>query len=167
MIFALLLLQLAAPPEDLKAKLTELDAQLFEAYNTCEVDKFDSFFAEDVEFYHDQGGLSTGKASLREAIKNNICGKVHRTLAPSTLTVYPMKNYGAVQTGIHFFCKPEAAKANGGKCPEGSGVARFMHLWNYKDGKWRITRVLSYDHCNNCSTSTAPEYRLPGKTDGR
>jgi hypothetical protein len=154
------LLQLAATPNNLTSKLTELDAQLFSAYNQCEIEKFDAFFSDDVEFYHDQGGLSVGKASLRDAIRNNICGKVHRTLAPSTLAVYPMRNYGAVQTGIHFFCKPEAAKANAGKCPDGSGAARFTHLWRLQDGKWQITRVISYDHCNNCSTSKPPEYRV-------
>ena len=26
------------------------------------------------------------------------------------------------------------------------GEASFIHLWQYKDGAWKITRVISYDH---------------------
>jgi hypothetical protein len=26
------------------------------------------------------------------------------------------------------------------------GVARFIHLWKYSDGKWSLSRVISYDH---------------------
>jgi len=26
------------------------------------------------------------------------------------------------------------------------GEAKFVHLWQNKDGAWKITRVLSYDH---------------------
>src|SRR2546429_5110218 len=37
-----------------------------------------SFLAEDVEFYHDQGGVTLGRAALTESVKNNICGKVTR-----------------------------------------------------------------------------------------
>jgi hypothetical protein len=26
------------------------------------------------------------------------------------------------------------------------GEAKFIHLWQNKDGAWKITRVISYDH---------------------
>jgi hypothetical protein len=26
------------------------------------------------------------------------------------------------------------------------GEAKFVMLWQYKDGAWKITRVISYDH---------------------
>jgi hypothetical protein len=26
------------------------------------------------------------------------------------------------------------------------GEAQFIHLWQYKGGAWKITRVISYDH---------------------
>ena len=26
------------------------------------------------------------------------------------------------------------------------GVGKFIHLWRYKDGAWKVTRVISYDH---------------------
>jgi hypothetical protein len=42
---------------ELDKTLTTLDASLFDAYNKCDLDKFASFFVDDVEFYHDQGGV--------------------------------------------------------------------------------------------------------------
>ena len=35
-----------------------------------------SFYAEDIEFFHDMSGLATSKKDIIEAIKKNICGKV-------------------------------------------------------------------------------------------
>jgi hypothetical protein len=26
------------------------------------------------------------------------------------------------------------------------GEAKFIHLWQNKEGKWQITRVISFDH---------------------
>ena len=28
----------------------------------------------------------------------------------------------------------------------GPGEGQFIHLWQYKDGMWRIKRVISFDH---------------------
>lgn len=163
MLTTILLFVLAAPPDDLTRTIRALDAEVFDAYNNCDLPKFATFFAEDLEFYHDQSGLTLGRQATVDALKNNVCGKVHRSLVPATLAVYPLKGYGAVETGIHLFCSPEDAKKTG-KCSDGSGVARFTHLWQNKDGGWKITRVISYDHCNRCSTSNPPDYRVaPGK----
>ena len=63
---------------ELDRTLTTLDASLFDAYNKCDLEKFASFFVDDVEFYHDQGGVTLGKANLTESVKKNICGKVTR-----------------------------------------------------------------------------------------
>ncbi len=26
------------------------------------------------------------------------------------------------------------------------GEAKFLHIWQLKDGSWKLTRVVSYDH---------------------
>jgi len=57
-----------------------LDAALFDSYNKCDLDRFASFFVDDVEFYHDQGGVTLGKTTLTDSVKKNICGKVTREL---------------------------------------------------------------------------------------
>jgi hypothetical protein len=78
---------------ELESTITTLDTALFAAYNQCDLEKFASFIAEDVEFYHDKGGVTLGREALTDAIKKNICGKVTRSLVPGTLQVYPMKGY--------------------------------------------------------------------------
>jgi hypothetical protein len=126
--------------EELNRAVTALDAALFDSYNKCDLEKFKSFFVDDVEFYHDQGGLTSGAAALTDSVKKNICGKVTRELVPGTLKVYPMKGYGALEEGVHRFHHP------GHEDTEGVGEGQFIHLWQYRDGAWKITRVISYDH---------------------
>jgi hypothetical protein len=126
--------------EELVKAITTLDTELFDAYNTCNLEKFGSLIAEDVEFYHDQGGVTLGRAALVESVKNNICGKVTRVLVPGSLEVYHMNHYGAVEIGVHRFLHP------GTQGHDVVGEAKFIHLWQYKDGAWKITRVISYDH---------------------
>ncbi len=72
---------------ELDKAITALDAALFDSYNRCDLEKFASFFVENVEFYHDQGGVTLGRAALTDSIKKNICGRVTRELVPGTLQV--------------------------------------------------------------------------------
>jgi hypothetical protein len=126
---------------DLDKAITELDRQLFDAYNHCDLKKFDSLLADDVEFYHDQGGVTLGHTALTESVKNNICaGDTQRVLVPGTLKIYYMKGYGAIEMGVHRFLHPKTEAVNG------TGEGSFVHLWRYKDGAWKVTRVYSYDH---------------------
>ncbi len=130
-----------APKDELFRTIASLDGEVFDAYNRCDLEKFGSFFTEELEFYHDNGGLvSQSRQSLVEAVRNNICGKVFRVLVPETLEVYPLHGYGAVETGVHRFYHP------GRDNEESVGEAKFIQLWQNKDGAWKITRVISYDH---------------------
>lgn len=125
--------------QELDKAIATLDAQLFDAYNRCDLEKFSSFFTDDVEFYHDQGGVTLGRAALTESIKKNICGgDVQREIVPGTLQAFYMKGYGAVEMGVHRFVHPKS------HTPTGEG--RFISLWQYNDGAWKITRAISYDH---------------------
>jgi hypothetical protein len=127
------------PPTDpLYKTVVGLDTALFDAYNNCNLDKLGSMVSEDLEFYHDKTGLAVGRAPFIDAIKNNICGKVHRELVSSTLEVYPMHDYGAVEIGIHRFTHPGD--------PTNIGEAKFIILWRLKDGTWQVTRTISFDH---------------------
>ena len=132
--------QTAPAPEPLLQTIQSLDTQLFDAYNHCDLEKFGSLLADDLEFYHDKSGLSVGRQALVEGIKNNICGKVTRELVPGTIEVYPIAKYGAVEIGVHRFHHP------GHENTESVGEAKFIHLWQNKDGVWKITRVISFDH---------------------
>jgi hypothetical protein len=125
--------------EDLNKAITALDAALFDAYNKCDLARFGSLVDENVEFYHDQGGVTLGRAALVDSVKKNICGTTTRELLPATLQIYYMKGYGAIEMGTHRFHHP-------GHPEIGDGEGKFVHLWQYKDGAWKVTRVLSYDH---------------------
>lgn len=117
-----------------------LDATLFDAYNNCDLDKLGSMVAEDLEFYHDQTGLAVGRKAFVDAIKANICDKVHRELVAGMLEVYPLKGYGAVEMCVHRFTHPSDPN------PGPGGEAKSLMLWQEKDGKWLLTRVISFDH---------------------
>jgi len=130
--------QAAPAPDPLFQTIQSLDTQLFDAYNHCDLEKFGSLLADDLEFYHDVTGLSRSRQTVVEAVKNNICGKVTRELVPGTLEVYPIANYGAVEIGVHRFHHPGQE--------DNIGEAKFIHLWQNKDGVWKITRVISFDH---------------------
>jgi Domain of unknown function (DUF4440) len=132
--------QTASAPDPLFQTIQSLDAQLFEAHNHCDLEKFGSLLADDMEFYHDVGGFSRSRQTTVEGVKNNICGKVTGELVPGTLEVYPIANYGAVEIGVHCFHHPGLANA------ETVGEAKFIHLWQNKDGAWKVTRIISYDH---------------------
>ena len=123
---------------ELDKTVRALDAALFDSYNRCDPPKLESFFVDDVEFYHDQTGVTLGKAALTESLKKNICGQTTRELV--SMQAFYMKGYGALETGVHRFHHP------GHETEIGVGEGRFIHLWQYKDGAWKITRVVSYDH---------------------
>lgn len=62
---------------------------------------------------------------------------MRRLLVEGSLKVYPIQGFGAVQTGVHRFVEEGAST---------STIAKFVHLWQNKNGKWILTRVLSFDH---------------------
>lgn len=133
---------MAADTPDLASTVTTLDARLFNAYNSCDLDTLGDLVADDLEFYHDQNGLMTGKAAFIDSISKYICGKVKRTLVPGTLEVHPLKGYGAVEIGTHTFCQTDGK----GNCTSPAGPARFVQLWQQTGDIWKLTRVISFDH---------------------
>ena len=129
-----------ATPDPLFQTIQSLDTEFFDAYNHCDVKKFASMLDDNLEFYHDVGGLSRGKQATVDGFKNNICGKVTRELVPGTLEVYPIARYGAVEIGVHRFHHPGHDK------DEPTGEAKFVQLWENQNGSWKLTRILSFDH---------------------
>ncbi len=125
----------SAVSKELYDTIVYLDSVLFEAYNTCKLDKFAELFSENIEFYHDKGGLTTSKKAIIEATKNNICGKVTRELVKGSIEVYPIPGYGAVQIGAHRFHNRQENSV--------SRIGKFVHTWKRENGEWKLTRVIS------------------------
>ena len=122
--------------------LAQMDSVLFDAsFVSCDADKANAIFSEDVEFYHDRTGLATGEA-VRESTRKLTasCPRdrgVVRMIVPGTLRVHRLKDYGAVQTGMHRFVETGNPS---------SEVAEFVHVWHKTAQGWRLVRVLSFDH---------------------
>ena len=124
--------------KELTATVAKLDANLFAAYNDCDLASFARYIAPDIHFYHDKSGLTVGRPKLIEAIRINICGKLRRLLVPGTLRVYPIPGYGALETGADQFCELRS-----GNC---DFFSKFSQLWRYQHGTWLLSIVFSYDH---------------------
>ncbi|HYV92724.1 MAG TPA: nuclear transport factor 2 family protein [Chitinophagales bacterium] len=116
--------------------IVHLDSLYFDTYNTCNLEKMSTMMSDDIEFYHDRGGVSTSKKEILEGIKKNICGKVTRTLVKNSIEVYPIHDYGAVEIGYHSFHNNEEPDAP-------SKDSMFIVIWQRKDGNWKMTRVIS------------------------
>jgi len=126
----------ASEPKTLYDSIVALDAKWEDAYNNCKLDVMEELISEDLEFYHDQGGLLTSKKKLNDALKENICGKVSRELQKGSIEVHPIPGYGAVEMGLHAFHNKKEPDSK-------PHFAKFVHVWKKENGHWRITRVIS------------------------
>lgn len=130
----------AEEPTDLLDEIAKVDAKLFDAFNACDLKTMGELFSDDLEFYHDLGGLHGSKETM-ETTKGN-CDKglgLRRRIVEGSLKVYPIKDYGAIQIGAHTFCHLENGK-------DDCGTFEFVHIWRRVGGGWRLARVISYGH---------------------
>lgn len=126
----------------LYATIARLDSAMFAAFNQHDVGQLQTFFAEDLEFYHDKGGLSNHQqtmAAFKTLFEQNKTTGLNRQLVPGSLEVYPIQGYGAVETCLHRFCHVENGK-------DDCGTFKNMMVWQLKGGQWKVTRVVSYGH---------------------
>ena len=117
-----------------------MDSILFTAFNSRDTNQFKAMFTKDLEFYHDNDGLSGYDHTMdfmRATTKAN--NGLRRDLVEGSLEVYPIPGYGAMEIGSHTFCHLE----NGA---QDCGTFGFVQIWQKKDGAWKISRVISYGH---------------------
>jgi ketosteroid isomerase-like protein len=126
--------------QELYNEIAHMDSVLFSAFNSHDLDKLKKLFTDDLEFYHDQEGLTNYTQNM-EAFKNiaSQTKDLRRELITGSLEVYPLKDYGAIQTGTHQFCHTEKGKPD-------CGIFKFVHIWKKSGGEWKISRVVSYGH---------------------
>ena len=124
----------------LEAEIAGADSALFDAFNARDIAGVMAYFAKDLEFYHDNDGklsYDDVRSGFTKMFSTPLAPR--RTLVKGSTRVYPVPNYGAMQTGEHLFCHIEQGKPD-------CGVFQFAHVWQKADGRWRITRALSYGH---------------------
>jgi hypothetical protein len=137
----------AATPSALAAdplfdQIAAADSAAFDAFNQCkepaQLARHATFFSPDVEFYHDNGGVTWNRDAMLANTAKYVCGNFRRELIPGTLKVFPVKGFGAIAQGSHQFCQFAS-----GQC---EGMADFTVVWRNSDSQWQMTRVLSYGH---------------------
>lgn len=146
-------LNLVAGPAQTQAlhdAIAQADAALFGAiFDRCDIDAAAALIADDVEFYHDKWGQT---AHAKEQFVKDLRGMCERrkagtdftakrVLDVTSLQVYPMNQYGAMEIGYHRFYK-----VTPGQPDLETEAGRFMHLWKNDNGTWKVARIFSYDH---------------------
>jgi ketosteroid isomerase-like protein len=132
----------AAQQTEIYKEIFIVDSIFFQAFNTCDSVTYRTFLTDDLEFYHDLGGvhfLPTEMQSLREMCAMN--NHIRRQLFKNTLEVYKLGNFGAVEIGVH-----RIYHTNKGETEHISGDYKFIHVWEKKDGSWKLKRIISYGH---------------------
>lgn len=117
-----------------------MDSVLFNAFNNHQIDVLENLFAENVEFYHDKDGLGDYKTTISNFKKVFInTPSLHRDLVAETLEVYLLPGYGAVEYGEHRFTLIRDGQSL-------STLYKFTSIWQWKDGQWKVTRMISVGH---------------------
>ncbi len=135
------------------------DSLLFNVgFNTCDISQFENLLSDNLEFFHDKDGISNKKEFLYN-LKNGLCGspdkyQSRRELINSSTEIYPLyKNdtiYGSIQNGAHRFYETIA-----GKKETFASSAKFSNVWLLENGRWKLTKSLSYDHQTSFYVSNA------------
>jgi hypothetical protein len=90
--------------EKLTATIIRLDSAFWNAYNHCDTTQFINYLTDDVEFYHDKGGITIGATALIKSLDKNLCSNVNyhlrRKVVPVTVKVYPMQNGNEIYNAI-------------------------------------------------------------------
>ena len=134
----------------LQSAIAARDDEFFDLFfSGCDPDRLATMLTPDFEFYHDREGVVTRTAAPFVAQYREHCeaGKApdawhsRRELVASSLRVFPIKGYGAIEQGEHLFYERRG---------EGSerlaGRAAFSQLWALDGGVWKLARVFSFDH---------------------
>ena len=127
---------------ELYNQIARMDSIMFEAFNAHDIEKLKTTFSENLEFYHDKGGLAGYEQTMnnfKTLFEKNKNTGLRRDLVKGSLEVYPIKDYGAVEICLHRFCHVENGKND-------CGVFKNVMVWQNNNGAWKVTRVISYDH---------------------
>lgn len=142
-----------APPGPLRFDLTgeaeriwhavmAADRRMFEAFNRRDAATLAAHFSDQLEFFHDRGGLA-GKAQTMRQLAANF-GRTDRTVRRELIEegheIHPLPGIGAMQIGRHRFCSRD------GDQPEQCSVYGFSTVWQETAAGWQQWRVMSYGH---------------------
>ena len=134
----------------LRSAIVDRDNEFFTLFfSGCDPDRLAKMLTPDFEFYHDRERMVTRTAAPVVVQYRDRCeaGKApdawhsRRELVASSLKVFPIKGYGAIEQGEHLFYE-----RRGDGSERLAGRAAFSQLWALDDGVWKLARVFSFDH---------------------
>lgn len=154
MLTAFALLAAAATlPEGpaLREEVRAADDRFFALYfdARCHPAEVRAMLADDLEMYHDKGGVVATSAAQFMADYEKGCAaraapdawRSRRELVQESLRVDPVPGFGAIEDGDHRFYERK------GDGPERlAGLAHFTQLWVKTDGGWKLKRIFSFAH---------------------
>jgi hypothetical protein len=121
-------------------EIAGLDSLMFNDFNAKNLEGLKKYFEPSLELYQDNAGIRDYHETMEAfgaLFKQSYV--LSRKLVPGSMEVYPIKGYGAIETGRHRFSHIEGGKPI-------SATFKFMNIWHQKNGKWRIARLITYDH---------------------
>ncbi|MFN3836720.1 MAG: nuclear transport factor 2 family protein [Brevundimonas sp.] len=149
-LFAAFAIAVMPPDNPLETAVMAADTRLFDLFfEGCDPAGLRAMLTDDFEFFDDRGGLVATDA---DSFVEQYAGRCRDRSAPDawrsrrealvdTLAIYPIHDYGAVETGEHVFYERQ------GDGPETRvGLARFTQMWKQDGTDWKLARVFSYDH---------------------
>ncbi len=124
----------------LQFEIAGMDSLLFVAFNNRDLDKMKTFFSTELELYQDNDGVKNYVQTI-EGFKSLFSRDyiLRREFIKGSLEVFPIKDFGAIQTGKHQFCHVENGKM---EC----AIFKFLHIWEKTGEGWKIKRLITYDH---------------------
>lgn len=129
------------PHAELVAEIRDVDRQVFEAYQDCDVSRYGSFLSSELEFYQDDIGVRNRSqilASMTDRCKEGI--HLLRRLDEKTLIINGVPGYDAVEAGTHRIYSVQQGSEHL------DATVQFTQIWTKKTGQWQLLRVVSFDH---------------------
>lgn len=121
-------------------EIAHMDSLQFYAFNSRNLDQLMQYFDSSLELYQDNIGVRNydqTKQAFGGLFKMDYV--LTRRLVSGSMEVYPIKGYGAIETGVHTFSHMENGELQ-------KGTYKFMQIWQNKDGIWRVTCEITYGH---------------------
>ena len=121
-------------------EIAHLDSAQFAAFNSRNLDQLMSYFDNSLEFYQDNTGVRNWD-QVHQAFDGvfKMSYVLTRKLVPGSMQVYPIKDFGAIETAKHTFSHIENGQLQ-------VGTFTYMQIWREKDGVWKVVREISYGH---------------------
>jgi hypothetical protein len=150
-----------AVSQSLTDEIAKQDEIFFAAFfDRCDVATVASMLTGDFEFYHDKDGMSANSAKHFLTDMQGHCDRLksgsdfpaRRELVRASLEVYPLNHYGAVEIGTHKFYALRK-----GQPDLLTETSKFTQLWKQEDGRWKLSRVISYGHTLSGESGEAPK----------